>query len=417
MWCICSNMSARKRRAVDSDHRSQMTSQVLDSGPRSWSIHPHGGGMIATMQTKQGSNLAAGSEVSGSCNFVVGAASYIAVSQSSPSIALSVHPHRLPPTEVLGLRLVECMRVPASQRLSSLQLCIVTACDIKREIVVAIVQQCDENTCAALPLLPLLSLSLSNPSSLSCSIADGPTVLLWRGTRDSVGSECLCVQWLGQHWAMHDASLPRASNSVCSFAHCLGPSPEAAAFVFSDSAGCNTCIIPALLNSAVLPQQHADALMQAIATALHTVLPNSASDFLIAKLLMRSQHGIRNESSDSPLPLSRCSECRFMTLQPRGKRSSSVIFTLRIVPPPSPPKPSFNPQPHPDLRHSFQFCIRSSPPILSPRSTCPMVMWLPCLRFLSSMLSLSNLERKQERPQLAFGLLPWLARVAAPALQ
>ena len=404
-------MSARKRRAVDSDHRSQKTPEVLDSAPHTWCIHPHGSGMIAIMQAKQGSNLAAGSDVSGSCNFEVGAASYIAVSESSPTIVLSVHPHGLPSAKVLGLRLVECVRVQASQSPPSLQLCIVTACDIKREIIVSLVQQCDENTCETLPLLPLLSLSLSNPSSFSCAIADGPTVVFWRNSRSIVGSECFCVQWLVQHWAIHDASLPSASSSVCCFAHCLGPSPEAAAFVFSDGAGCNACIIPALFDTPVLPKQHADAAMQAIAAALHTVLPMSASDCLIAKLVLRSPNSFSNEGFDQSLPLSRCSDCRFMSLQPRGTRSSAVIFTLRTVRPPLSQTTI--------LRRNVSSCFprNRSPPTPIPRPTCPMAMRLQRLAFPSSMSSLSNWERKQACHRLAFGLLRWLARVAVPALQ
>lgn len=239
-------MSARKRRAVGGDARSQSAPAGLESVQHSWSIHPHGRGMLATMT--QGRDAAAGAHEVGGYNAAISAASYISIFESSSTVALDVRSQALPPSQVLALRLVECARMPAQQ------LCIVTASDTKKEIVISTLQSCDDDAAASLPLLPLLSLSLSNPSSLCCSISDGPTVVLWRKPNTTAGSECVCVQWTGQHWTMHDASLPRDSETTCCFAHSLGPSSDAATFVLSDSTGGATCIIPSLLNTSSPPR-------------------------------------------------------------------------------------------------------------------------------------------------------------------
>ena len=318
-------MSARKRRAVGGDARSQSAPAGLESVQHSWSIHPHGRGMLATMT--QGRDAAAGAHEVGGYNAAISAASYISISEPSSTVALDVRSQALPPSQVLALRLVECARMPAQQ------LCIVTASDTKKEIVISTLQSCDDDAAASLPLLPLLSLSLSNPSSLCCSIADGPTVVLWRKPNTTAGSECVCVQWTGQHWTMHDASLPRDSETTCCFAHSLGPSSDAATFLLSDSTGGATCIIPSLLNTSSPPEPYVSSVTRALASALLPALPCSAMPGMTARAMSRSVIAGSNESAALLHPLSRVSDCRFMCLQPRGFRSSSVIFTIRIVPP------------------------------------------------------------------------------------
>jgi hypothetical protein len=320
----CRVMSARKRRVIDGDSRSHGAPAVREHETCCWSIHPHGSGMMATMHTSHGQNLS-------SPNDFISNVSFIAISDSSPSISLDIQPRALPSSKVLGLLPVKCKHALSTHRPSLNQMCIVTASDIKQEIMISVIQLPEEHASSALPLLPLLSLSLSKPSSLSCSIADGPTVVLWRISDSGVGCECVCIQWLGQHWAMNDASLPHDSASVCCFAHCLGPSPDAATFVFSNATGCGTCIIPALLSASSHLQTNAATITQAIAAALHPVLPVIASPGMTARILMKNTSVAGNDSLTPSLLLSRASYCRFMCLQPRGVRSSSVIFTLRIV--------------------------------------------------------------------------------------
>jgi hypothetical protein len=317
-------MSARKRKAADGDARSHGAPAEREHETCCWSIYPHDNCMMATMHTVHGHNIS-------SRNDFISAVSCITVSDLSPTISLDVQPRALPSSKVLGLLPVKCMHALSKQRPSLNEMCIVTASDIKQEITISVLQQSEEHASSTLPLLPLLSLSLSNPSSLSCSIADGPTVVLWRISDSGVGCECVCVQWLGQHWVMNDASLPRDSASSCCFAHCLGPSPDAATFVFSNATGCNTCIIPALLNASSHPQLHHATITQAIAAALHPVLPVIALPGLTARILMKNSSVACNHSLTPSLLLSRASYCRFMCLQPRGVRSSSVIFTLRMV--------------------------------------------------------------------------------------
>jgi hypothetical protein len=56
LWC---RMSARKRRAVGVDSRSQSAEAVpAEVAQRTWSIHPHGSGMLATMLTESLTMLA-----------------------------------------------------------------------------------------------------------------------------------------------------------------------------------------------------------------------------------------------------------------------------------------------------------------------------------------------------------------------
>jgi hypothetical protein len=323
-------MSARKRRAVGGDQLQNAALGQDDQTQRSWSIYPYGTGMLATALASQGHDLATSKHESGNFHSIASAASYIALSHSSPTLALNVHPRAVPLSKVLGLRAIECKNLHASQCQTELQLCMVSASDIKQEIVVAVLQPSDESTSASLPLLPLLSLSLSDPSSICCSIADGPTVVLWRRATASIGSQCLCVQWLGQRWVMHDLALPDL-QLLCCFAHSLGASSETAAFVFSTTTGSSVCVIPAISNASSPPLPRVETTLQSIAAALHPVLPDSSSTCMSNRLVMSSVGGSSNESADPLLALSRASDCRFMSVQPRGLRSSAVIFTLRIV--------------------------------------------------------------------------------------
>ena len=171
-------MSARKRRAVDGGSRTQIASAGREPASSSWSIHPHGTGMLATLHAPQGHNPAARSNGSSSCDAIISAATYIAISDASPAILLDAQPRLLPSSKVLGLRPITCTHVTSKQYPNANQVCFVTACDIKREIIISVLQPSDENAGESLPLLPLLPLSLSNSCSLSCSIADGPSVVL-----------------------------------------------------------------------------------------------------------------------------------------------------------------------------------------------------------------------------------------------
>jgi hypothetical protein len=324
-------MSARKRRAVDGNSRTQITPSALEPVSRTWSIHPHDGGMLATLHSVPAHNFRARSDEFHRCDSAISSASYIAISDSSTTVSLDFHPCALPSSKVLGLRPVKCAHALSQQFASANPLCVVTASDMKQEIIVSVLQPLGEHGCSPLPLLPLLSLSLPNPSALSCSIADGPTVVLWSSSSAGADCACVCIQWRGQHWVMRDASLPLDSESACFFAHCLGPSPDAATFVFSDAKACTTCIIPALLTASSHPESHVAAATQAIAAALHPVLPMSSSPCMTARILMKNGNIGSDESATPSLLLSRASYCRFMSLQPRGFRSSCVIFTLRIV--------------------------------------------------------------------------------------
>ena len=402
-------MSARKRRAVDGTSRTQISPSALEPVMRTWSIHPHDGGILATLHSVPAHNFRARSDEFHCCDSAISSASYIAISDSSTTISLDVHPCALPSSKVLGLRPVKCAHALSQQFASANPLCVVTASDLKQEIIVSVLQPLGEHGCSPLPLLPLLSLSLPNPSALSCSIADGPTVVLWSSSSAGADCACVCIQWRGQQWVMRDASLSLDSESACCFAHCLGPSSDAATFVFSDAKACTTCIIPALLTASSHPESHVAAATQAIAAALHPVLPMSSSPCMTARILMKNGNTGSDESATPSLLLSRASYCRFMSLQPRGFRSSCVIFTLRIV-----------------LSHNMILCCSACVPPHKPnqphlfyRSTLHPATSPRILRSLSLMSSLliSAPNQGLTGRRLVSALLPSTARAAVLASQ